>query len=382
MVRHDVRENRVQNNDWRLRGINEDRQIRSVEVQQRLRLAFISVQPTPNHFLVGVVEAVVFQRPLLQTRNHLLTVRAAEMKNPLHLDDLFHQFGLSNVSRDAVEHEVVNVRFERMRLDSMFNARFPELNGDLIGHELALAGILKKRAPKGRPRVNPPEHIATGAMVKPRKAPECGSLSAFPAAGRTKEKVGGVSCWHNAVSYTLTHVPLQPRFEGFHPECPPLTFPGCSGRKDDDCMNLNNLTPFSTEPSTTKNILANDVEITGTLRFENELIFDGKLDGEIVSEGVLTLGKNAQVKGEVKTKAVTVHGTVSGNITVTERCELKASSQLNGDLKAMRIVIEEGATFIGKSEVTPAKTSSASSRGVTPATSDSPRSKGAESAAS
>jgi len=130
-------------------------------------------------------------------------------------------------------------------------------------------------------------------------------------------------------------------------------------------MNLNNLTTFAAEPSSAKNILASDVEITGTLKFENELIFDGKLDGEIVSEGVLTLGKNAQVKGEVKTKAVTVHGVVNGNISVSERCELKASSQLNGDLRAMRIIIEEGATFIGKSEVTSAKTQAASARPVT-----------------
>lgn len=125
-------------------------------------------------------------------------------------------------------------------------------------------------------------------------------------------------------------------------------------------MNLNSLTPFSSDSSSSvssaKNILASDVEITGTLKFENELIFDGKLDGEILSEGVLTLGKNAHVKGEIKTKAVTVHGTVNGNISVSERCELKASSQLTGDLKAMRIVIEEGATFIGKSEVTSSKT--------------------------
>jgi cytoskeletal protein CcmA (bactofilin family) len=131
---------------------------------------------------------------------------------------------------------------------------------------------------------------------------------------------------------------------------------------------LNNLTTFAAEPSSSsKNVLANDVEITGTLKFENELIFDGKLDGEIISEGVLTLGKNAQVKGEIKTKAVTVHGTVNGNISVTERCELKASSQLNGDLKAMRIVIEEGATFIGKSEVTPSKSVAAAPRSVAPA---------------
>lgn len=125
-------------------------------------------------------------------------------------------------------------------------------------------------------------------------------------------------------------------------------------------MNLNNLTssfmPESTSPTSAKNVLANDVDIKGTIKFENELIFDGKIDGEIISDaGSLTIGKNANVNGEVKTKSVVVHGSVTGNISVTERCELKASSQLTGDLKAMRIVIEEGATFIGKSEVTPNK---------------------------
>jgi cytoskeletal protein CcmA (bactofilin family) len=139
-------------------------------------------------------------------------------------------------------------------------------------------------------------------------------------------------------------------------------------------MNLNNLAnSFMPEPtpSTAKNILTNDVDIKGTIKFENELIFDGKIEGEIVSDaGTLTLGKNADVRGEVRTKAVTVHGNVTGNISVSERCELKASSQLNGDLKASRIIIEEGATFIGKSEVTP-KTSAKPefSRSVTPASS-------------
>lgn len=124
-------------------------------------------------------------------------------------------------------------------------------------------------------------------------------------------------------------------------------------------MNLNNLAqrPMA-EPipgGAAKNVLANDVEIKGTIKFENELIFDGKVEGEILSEGTLVIGKNAEVRGEVKTKSVTVHGTVFGNITVTEKAELKASSQLTGDLKATRIIIEEGATFIGKSEVTPNK---------------------------
>lgn len=122
-------------------------------------------------------------------------------------------------------------------------------------------------------------------------------------------------------------------------------------------MNLNNLTTGfvpDTTSSSSKNVLASDVDIKGTLKFETEMIFDGKLEGEILSEaGSLTLGKNADVHGELKTKSIVVYGTVTGNISVLERCELKSTSQLTGDLKAMRIVIEEGAIFVGRSEVTP-----------------------------
>jgi cytoskeletal protein CcmA (bactofilin family) len=59
-----------------------------------------------------------------------------------------------------------------------------------------------------------------------------------------------------------------------------------------------------------------------------------------------------RTRGEIKTKSITVYGKVQGNITVGERCELKSRCTLQGDLKAARLVIEEGATFIGKSEVT------------------------------
>ena len=72
-------------------------------------------------------------------------------------------------------------------------------------------------------------------------------------------------------------------------------------------MNLNNLTsgfvPETTSTSS-KNVLASDVDIKGTIKFDTELIFDGKLEGEIFSEdGTLTLGKNADVHGELKTKS-------------------------------------------------------------------------------
>jgi cytoskeletal protein CcmA (bactofilin family) len=114
--------------------------------------------------------------------------------------------------------------------------------------------------------------------------------------------------------------------------------------------------------SLTKNILSKDVEIKGSIKFTNELIIDGKIEGEIISDGNLTVGENADIRGEIKTKSVTVLGKIHGNITVVERCELKARAQLVGDLKAARVIIEEGATFVGKSEVSSGgKTPTASS---------------------
>jgi cytoskeletal protein CcmA (bactofilin family) len=101
-----------------------------------------------------------------------------------------------------------------------------------------------------------------------------------------------------------------------------------------------------------KDILSSDVEIKGSIKFQKELLIDGKVEGEINSDGVLTIGENANIQGEIKTKSITVYGKVVGNITVAERCELKSRCTLQGDLKAARLVIEEGATFIGKSEVT------------------------------
>jgi len=105
-----------------------------------------------------------------------------------------------------------------------------------------------------------------------------------------------------------------------------------------------------------KNNLLKDVEIKGSIKFANELIFDGNLDGNISSaEGILTVGQNANVRGDVKTKTVILKGNVKGNITVQERCELHSNSQLIGDLKAVRLSLEDGATLLGNLEVNPNK---------------------------
>ncbi len=103
--------------------------------------------------------------------------------------------------------------------------------------------------------------------------------------------------------------------------------------------------------SSSKNVLANDVEIKGSIKFSHDLIIDGRIEGEVVSDGALTIGENANIKGEVKTRSVIIFGKVEGNISVQERCELKSNAVLVGDISAGTLSIEEGATFMGQSQV-------------------------------
>ena len=104
-----------------------------------------------------------------------------------------------------------------------------------------------------------------------------------------------------------------------------------------------------------KNILSADVEIKGSIKFKSDLYIDGKVEGEILSPGILTLGQHAEVQGEIKTKSVTVHGTVKGNIHVEEKCELRGNAVLVGDLNASSLAIDGDATLVGRCEVTPNK---------------------------
>ena len=113
---------------------------------------------------------------------------------------------------------------------------------------------------------------------------------------------------------------------------------------------------MSTTPnSNSKNVLNSDIELTGNLKFTGELTFDGKLDGDINSESVLTLGDNAVIQDNLNVNSVVVRGKINGNISAKEKIDLKAKSELFGDIRAPRLVIEEGVTFVGKSEVNPNK---------------------------
>ena len=97
--------------------------------------------------------------------------------------------------------------------------------------------------------------------------------------------------------------------------------------------------------------LSSGVSIKGTVKFQKELLINCQVEGTIDSNGQLTVGKDARIKGDIKTRSVIVNGTVDGNITAGERCELRAGCTVNGDIEAPRLVVDEAATFIGSAKI-------------------------------
>src|SRR5437762_7685043 len=112
---------------------------------------------------------------------------------------------------------------------------------------------------------------------------------------------------------------------------------------------------MSTTGNASKNVLNSDVEIKGNLKFAGELTFEGKLDGEIHTDGTLNLGDGAVINGNINATNVVVRGKINGNITAKEKIDIKAKTELFGDIRSARLAIEEGVTFVGKTEVNPNK---------------------------
>ena len=85
-------------------------------------------------------------------------------------------------------------------------------------------------------------------------------------------------------------------------------------------------------------------EITGT----ESLYIDGKVEGSISLPGNrVTIGRNGQVTANVTAREVIVLGKVKGNVSATDRVDIRAEGALSGDVAAARISIEDGAFFKG-----------------------------------
>lgn len=104
------------------------------------------------------------------------------------------------------------------------------------------------------------------------------------------------------------------------------------------------------EPETT---LGEGVVFRGELSFERLLRIDGVFEGELISQGKVIVGPKGKVKANLNLREAIIEGKVEGNITVSERLELRGAAVVHGDIEAKLLSVDEGVTILGRLNVQP-----------------------------
>lgn len=100
-------------------------------------------------------------------------------------------------------------------------------------------------------------------------------------------------------------------------------------------------------------VIGPDARFKGELTFTGGVRIDGQLEGSIETQGKVLVSEGGEVKAEVKASNITLEGRLVGNVAAQDRVELKASARMEGDVRASKLLVVEGATFVGRCEVGP-----------------------------
>ena len=133
--------------------------------------------------------------------------------------------------------------------------------------------------------------------------------------------------------------------------------------------------------------IGKSVVIKGELNGSEDLTIEGQVEGKIeLRQSVLTIGPNGRIKAQVFAKSVIILGEVTGNVTASEKVDIRDNGSVDGDITSPRVAIAEGAHFRGsidmqkggtKAESKAASTSSQSSTQSAQSTTASPAAAGA-----
>jgi cytoskeletal protein CcmA (bactofilin family) len=99
--------------------------------------------------------------------------------------------------------------------------------------------------------------------------------------------------------------------------------------------------------------IGKSITICGEVKGSEDLIVDGQVEGTVnLEENRLTVGPNAHVAANLIAKDVLIQGKVQGNVVASGRVELRAGCNLEGDIRALRLAVEDNAVFRGKVDLT------------------------------
>ena len=94
--------------------------------------------------------------------------------------------------------------------------------------------------------------------------------------------------------------------------------------------------------------IGKSVVIKGELNGSEDLTIEGHVEGKIeLKDHVMTIGPNGRIKAQILAKSVIVLGEVNGNVTATEKVDIRDGGSVDGDIISPRVAIAEGAHFRG-----------------------------------
>ena len=89
--------------------------------------------------------------------------------------------------------------------------------------------------------------------------------------------------------------------------------------------------------------------IKGHISAGEDLILQGRIEGKVSLPGhVLTIGPEAQISAEILARTLIIQGSLTGNVTATERFEIRPNGRMTGDVSCPSVVMTEGSEFSGR----------------------------------
>lgn len=94
-------------------------------------------------------------------------------------------------------------------------------------------------------------------------------------------------------------------------------------------------------------VLGPAISVRGTLTGEEDLIVEGHLEGNVALSGHLIVASSGNVEADLEVESIEVHGQVRGDITASRSVTIERGAQVTGNVKAPRVIIQDGAHFDG-----------------------------------
>lgn len=99
------------------------------------------------------------------------------------------------------------------------------------------------------------------------------------------------------------------------------------------------------------NFIGRGTIIDGNVKTESSIRVDGAIKGKLICKNTVTVGDGGRIDGDVQAVNAIIGGKIKGKIIVSEKLVLESKSSLVGELKAKKLIIDEGSVFEGTSDM-------------------------------